>query len=331
MPNRIGRLFGELAEEASRDDLVDMWIAVGARLGAPGWMLFADDEVAARAVLHLVSGSNDPLQSASREFLQGAVAHGASRERMRRWLELTRKWQGRRIGASQLNRSVQSLLDEVASERTEVVRDSAALEQLHQVISSLVGTFRKERLFEIAADVASRHPHLTGQGERLRSLLAFQARRLEIVRDVAGGPREVQGVEDVLNTSARQAALAGAALGRIWQERMLNPAAAAVALGAKPTNREKVRQYRKRSWLLGLPRDRGRLYPAFQFDRDQKNVNAHARRVNEMLGARDDPWGVASWWVSSNDLLAAAPRDLLGTPRADEVVRAANSLLEPLG
>jgi hypothetical protein len=112
---------------------------------------------------------------------------------------------------------------------------------------------------------------------------------------------------------------------------MLKPGAAAVALGAKPSNRERVRVYRERNWPLGLPKGRGYVYPHFQFDPMTLDVRVEVREVNELLRAGSDPWGVASWWISTNDRLNARPIDLVGTSRAGAVTLAAQALLEPVG
>ena len=113
--------------------------------------------------------------------------------------------------------------------------------------------------------------------------------------------------------------------------RCSSPRDAAVALGARRENRERVRRYRERSWLLGLPSGRGYLYPAFQFDASRRDVAPEVRAVNEQLDAAGDPRGVASWWVSRNDRLAARPHELVGTERAGELAAAARALTQPLG
>ena len=123
-----------------------------------------------------------------------------------------------------------------------------------------------------------------------------------------------------------QAQSEGEALRAIWDEPMLESRDAAVALGPRSENRERVRRYRERSWLLGLPSGRGYLYPAFQFDSARRDVAPEVRTVNEQLDAAGDPWGVASWWISRNDRLAARPRDLVGTERAGELAAAARAL-----
>jgi hypothetical protein len=129
----------------------------------------------------------------------------------------------------------------------------------------------------------------------------------------------------------RQARLLGEAVQTIWDEAMLEPRDAAVALGGRATNREKVRRYRERSWLVGLPWSRGYLYPAFQFDAGKRDVFPEVRAVNERLDAVGDPWGVASWWVSPHARLGRRPMALVGTKRAGDLIEVAEAVVEPVG
>lgn len=182
---------------------------------------------------------------------------------------------------------------------------------------------------DYAAAMAAQHEGLSGEEDRLRSWLALLALRGEMARHVAGTPAQL--LDDLGRSMVERARIRGEAIRTIWQEPMLTPAAAAMALGARKTNREKVRRQRDRSWLLGLPSDGGYLYPAFQFDPERRGVFAEVRRVNELLEAATDPWGVASWWISVHDGLDARPADLVGTGRADDLVEVAEALLEPIG
>lgn len=138
-------------------------------------------------------------------------------------------------------------------------------------------------------------------------------------------------LDEVGQTVMAQARLQGEAIHTIWREPMLEPRCAAVALGAKETNREKARQFRERSWLLGLPLGRGYLYPAFQFDPERRNVFDEVRTANELLEAASDLWGVASWWISTHARLAARPVDLVGTDRSDDLVEVAGTVTELVG
>ncbi len=184
-------------------------------------------------------------------------------------------------------------------------------------------------VLDAAAALAARHHALEGDESRLRSWLALLALRGDLARQLGGDPRQV--LDDAGQALMAQARLQGDAMRTIWREPMFEPKDAAVALGAKATNREKVRQYRERSWLLGLPSGRGYLYPAFQFDHERRDVFAEVRAVNEQLEAGNDPWGAASWWISRHARLGARPADLVGTDRGDDLVAVAAAATELVG
>ncbi|MFG2784418.1 DUF3168 domain-containing protein [Streptomyces prunicolor] len=70
-------------------------------------------------------------------------------------------------------------------------------------------------------------------------------------------------------------------------------------------------------------RDGTERLPAFQFDgtgRPREVVVA----VNRMLGAAEDPWGVADWWLGPNPWLAATPAALLGKGLDGQLLAAAS-------
>ncbi len=182
---------------------------------------------------------------------------------------------------------------------------------------------------DIAARFAARHSELEHDERRVRSLLTLLASGREVTGQIGGAPREV--FDAAAYRELIQARLRGEAIEAIWQVPMLEPNGAAVALGAKPANREIVRQRRKRSWLLGLPRGRGYLYPVFQFDHLREDIFPEVRAVNELLNAADDPWGVASWWISTNARVDAAPMELVGTDRADDLPVLAQAVAAPVG
>ena len=182
---------------------------------------------------------------------------------------------------------------------------------------------------DAAARIAARHHALEGEEPLLRSWLGLFALRADIARQLGGEPRLM--LEGAAHAEMVQARIRGEAMQTIWREPMLSPKDAAVALGAKATNREKVRQHRRRSWLLGLPSGGSYVYPAFQFDPRTRDVCAEVRAVNELLRASDDPWGVASWWVSRNARVGARPIELVGTERAAELAELAGAVTEPIG
>ena len=192
-----------------------------------------------------------------------------------------------------------------------------------------VWTGRESDLLDAAASIAARHHALEGDETLLRSWLVLLAQRSDLVRQLGGTPRHV--LDEVGQTVMAQARLQGEAIHTIWREPMLQPGRAAVALVAKETNREKVRQYRERSWLLGLPLGRGYVYPEFQFDHERRSIYLEVRTVNELLGAAGDPWGVASWWISTHARLGARPLELVGTDRSDDLLAVAGAATELVG
>jgi hypothetical protein len=180
-----------------------------------------------------------------------------------------------------------------------------------------------------------RRPLVPGSAVKgvLRRNKAVQELRREVERDPpvgrgSGAPRVVAAIELQEDLRAR---IADQAIARIWEEDVLKPGQVALALGGKESNREKAASLRKRSSLLGVPRGRGYLYPAFQIDVARREVYPEVREVNETLGAAEDPWGIASWWLSSNDRLGARPADLVGSCRTEDLVQAAKAVTAPIG
>ncbi|MDO9108226.1 MAG: hypothetical protein Q7U89_04450 [Coriobacteriia bacterium] len=145
---------------------------------------------------------------------------------------------------------------------------------------------------------------------------------------MAGGPAAVVAEvarENVVRASARR---------RVFDEPMMEADMAARALGSRSVN---LSQYaslrRRRGELLGLPVANHYLFPAFQIDADRRCVVPVVAQVNRLLGAAQDPWGVASWWFSDNARLGGArPADLAqDDSRAADVDCAAHAVFAPVG
>ncbi len=225
-----------------------------------------------------------------------------------------------------------SLVEEVA-ELTDSMSESELEETLRLVAGRVEDRLPEERWTDLAARTVADH---AGAGTRARSLHSFLKIVGEwrlLVERLAGEPRRVVDFDQLADSSVKQARIAAEALATIWQEEMLTSPEVAHRLGAKPTNREKVGGLRRRSMLLGLPRDGGRryLYPAFQIDAARQQIHPEVVKVNQLLDAATDPWGVASWWVSANGWLDARPMDVAGTPKSPAVVKAAEAVVEPIG
>jgi hypothetical protein len=75
--------------------------------------------------------------------------------------------------------------------------------------------------------------------------------------------------------------------------------------------------------LIWLDRaDGGRQWPEFQFAPAGEPLSV-VRVVNQLLGAVEDPVGVADWWLSRNVWLDGQPSLLIGSVPDDLLVRAA--------
>ena len=182
---------------------------------------------------------------------------------------------------------------------------------------------------DAAALVAASHRAFVDRAPYLRNLLLFVAAQSDIAHQLGGEPRRV--LDHIEQSLMNRTRLQGEAIRAIWDEPMLQARDAATALGSEPTNRERVRQLRLRSELLGLRHGRGYLYPAFQFDPERRCVDTTVGAVNQHLRAGDDPWGVASWWFSVNDRLNARPCELVAADRDDDLLAVANAITEPVG
>ncbi|MDE0170196.1 MAG: hypothetical protein OXS29_11895 [bacterium] len=236
--------------------------------------------------------------------------------------------------ASQLQSSGRASGSELDDERLkEVLADLPARwgQEAWTIFASFSAAWpcSETEVLDTAASIAARHQALEGQETRLRSLLCLITLRDELARKLGGAPRDV--VDDFERMVTAGACLQGEAIRTIWAEPMLKSKDAAVALGARPTNREKIRRLREQSSIFGLPYGNGFLYPAFQFDPRKRAVFTEVRSVNEQLIAVEDPWGVASWWMSRNARLGVRPVDLVGTDRGDDLVAVARATVEPLG
>ena len=155
----------------------------------------------------------------------------------------------------------------------------------------------------------------------------------EQVERLSGGPTRVhEALEDAftdlrIRTEARRAVL---------DIPMLRSSAVAEALGLSGVNtREAASGLRRRGVLLGVAPSASTgsyLYPSFQLDPVERRVIPVVATVNRHLGAVDDPWGVASWWVSPHPRLGgAAPMDLVATAGADDLLVLAGVSAAPAG
>jgi hypothetical protein len=77
--------------------------------------------------------------------------------------------------------------------------------------------------------------------------------------------------------------------------------------------------------LIRLERTDGSVaVPLFQFA-DDGLPRATVLRINRLLDACEDPWGVADWWLSTNIWLHDAPVELLDGPEEANLLAAAHA------
>ncbi len=167
------------------------------------------------------------------------------------------------------------------------------------------------------------HPSQADFSQALRVFMLAALTTDEEVERLAGEPREVRTESDRLLRDQRIKAEAHAV---VLDQDFLDSSAVGVALGASGVNkREAASDLRRSGALLGVPVRNKYLYPSFQIDAARARVYPVVADVNRLLGAADDPWGVASWWISDHPRLdGARPRDLVGGQRQDDLVALAS-------
>jgi hypothetical protein len=135
--------------------------------------------------------------------------------------------------------------------------------------------------------------------------------------------------DDVL----RIAGVQGEAEASVLRHEMLDASALARLLGSTSANpREFVRSLRTRGEIVGLPRTGGYVFLAFQVNALRREVWPIVAELNRLLGARDDPWAVASWWFTRDSRLGTEPCELVtDSSRADDLRRAAARELAAVG
>jgi hypothetical protein len=170
----------------------------------------------------------------------------------------------------------------------------------------------------------------------VRSLIAADLIAETVVETFMGEIDEPLLDEDEAMTAddlLRLARIEGEAKRRILEEPMFDARGLADALGSTARNpREFASSWRRRAGVLALRRGNRFLFPCFQFDVGEQRVWPVAQEANLLLGAADDPWGVASWWFCADPLLQARPADLVGTPdRAADLRAAVDRERAPVG
>lgn len=148
----------------------------------------------------------------------------------------------------------------------------------------------------------------------LRTVLTEDERVVEL----SGAAQNVLDVNSVL----ADIAIRSEARSSVLDVEMLDSQGVALALGLKGRNlREAASDLRRKGVVVGVKDGQRYLYPAFQFDLDERQVWPVVAEVNQTLGAAGDAWAVASWWVSDNPRLGwRAPKELVGTEEQGDLL-----------
>lgn len=137
-------------------------------------------------------------------------------------------------------------------------------------------------------------------------------------------------IEHLDSERQQQLLIRSAAHRAVLDQPMLESMAVAEALGQSGSSGlETVGKFRRASQVVGIRQGDRYLYPAFQIDVRNRRVAPVVAQVNELLSAVDDPWGMASWWISPSPRLGGqAPRDLLGGEHESDLPKLARAELD---
>lgn len=184
-----------------------------------------------------------------------------------------------------------------------------------------------EELVSVDSDLSEVAPTI---GTILRSRIAA-----ENVRATFSSETLDEDLDDSLSADdvLRIGRVRGQAEAAILETPMLTAAEVGRVLGSKSKNpREFARGLRERGDVVALRSGSRYLFPAFQFCEARHEVWPIAAEVNRALGAHDDPWGVASFWLTRDGYLDSSPADLVEVrARADDIRKAAAREMAPVG
>lgn len=123
--------------------------------------------------------------------------------------------------------------------------------------------------------------------------------------------------------TSRLLRIEGEARAAVLTHPMLTAADVAQQVNASSRNvRDAASLLRRQSRIVGVAQGNRYVYPAFQFDHRTGIVRPIVAEINMLLGSAEDPWGVASWWLTPADRLTdgRSPADEAAVGH-DETVR----------
>ena len=224
-------------------------------------------------------------------------------------------------------REIAVLLGEAAADRKVDLRES-----IHRVFAEIRPDPRV--VLHYIGDLLTSDPDLAPTAPAVESFVRTAVAATALVETLTGDPI-VHDDPDELFTSddlLRIARVRGEVRRAIFSQPVLSSSGVARALGAPPTNREAARSLRARGDVIGFPHRGGFVYPAFQFDSAGRRVWPAVVRVNRLLDACHDPWGVAGWWLTPDRILDAEPFRLASNPdREVDLVAAAEAVSQDVG
>lgn len=166
--------------------------------------------------------------------------------------------------------------------------------------------------------------------EAIQHRESMSAVRIPLLSLVASGPTLSAAIGSAVSADAAATAVARthietAARQSMFEHPHLEAADVADMLRSRDKNRRSpASRLRERGDIVGYEVAGRHLYPAFQFDATTAKVRPIVADVNRSLDARNDPWGVGSWWLSPSGWLpdATSPADLAVAGGGDETIRA---------
>jgi hypothetical protein len=204
------------------------------------------------------------------------------------------------------------------------------LDQLRERLGHQPGRSRAligliQELIAIDLDLADVAPSVAAL---LRSRVAADAVADAFRPATADDLEDAYGPDDIF----RIARVRGQAEAAVLAEEMLDSGSVATLLGSRSRNpREYARQLRARRDVLALRVGNRFVFPAFQFDEGRRELRPLVAEINRVLDASEDPWGVSSFWFTTDPYARARPADLAASGRAQELRAAAQRELAPVG
>ncbi|QSE72340.1 hypothetical protein [Rhodococcus sp. PSBB049] len=145
-------------------------------------------------------------------------------------------------------------------------------------------------LVDLLAEEVSRRPHLRPVRDDVTALLAMSPALVLAHERAVTNPAAAAVARTRIVTAALRAL--------VDEHEMLDSTAVSRVLGKAPTSRNTASRLTAAGTVIALPAAGHKLYPAFQFDAARRQVRPIVAELNTALGAKDDPWGVTSWWLS---------------------------------